>query len=43
MAPEMISARRSSVELSQRPENVMALIGSVINEYPEDESKGVKI
>lgn len=43
MAPEMISARKGSVELSQKPERVIALIGSVIEEYPEDESKGVHV
>lgn len=43
MAPEMISARRNSVELSQRPDRVMALIGSVIREYPEEETKGVQL
>jgi Histidine kinase-, DNA gyrase B-, and HSP90-like ATPase len=43
MAPEMISARKNSVELSQRPDKVMALIGSVIQEYPEEETKGVQL
>lgn len=43
MAPQMLSARTNSIELSQRPDRVMALIGSVINEYPEDETKGVQI
>jgi hypothetical protein len=43
MAPQMLAARTNSVELSQRPDNVLALIGSVIAEYPEDETKGVKI
>ncbi len=42
MAPEMISARKNSVELSQKPESVMALIGSAIQEYPEEETKGVQ-
>ncbi len=43
MAPEMMAARKNSVELSQRPDRVMALIGSVIEEYPEDETKGIQI
>ena len=43
MAPEMISARKNSVELSQKPERVMALIGSVIEGYPADETKGIQI
>lgn len=43
MAPEMISARKSSVELSQKPDRVMSLIGSVIEEYPADETKGVQL
>ena len=43
MAPQMLAARARSVELSQRPDRVMALIGSVIEEYPEDETKGVQI
>jgi hypothetical protein len=43
MAPEMMSARKNSVELSQKPERVMALIGSVIEEYPEEETTGVQI
>ncbi|HTV55284.1 MAG TPA: ATP-binding protein, partial [Terriglobia bacterium] len=43
MAPEMISARKTSVELSQKPDRVMALIGSVIGEYPEEETKGITI
>lgn len=42
MAPEMISARKNLVELSQKPERVMALIGSVIQEYPEEETKGLQ-
>jgi hypothetical protein len=43
MAPQMLAARTSSVELSQRPDKVLALIGSVLDEYPEDETKGVEI
>ena len=43
MAPEMLAARTNSVELSQRPDKVLALIGSVIHEYPESETKGVQI
>ena len=42
LAPEMIAARRNSVELSQRPDRVMALIGSVIQEYPEEETAGIQ-
>lgn len=42
MAPEMMAARKNSVELSQRPDRVMALIGSVIQEYPEEETKGLQ-
>jgi len=42
MAPEMISARKTSVELSQKPEKVMALIGSVIDEYSKEEVQGFK-
>jgi hypothetical protein len=43
MAPEMLSARTNSVELSQRPDKVLALIGAVFDEYPEDETKGMQI
>ena len=43
LAPEMISARKNSVELSQRPDRVMALIGSVIREYPEEETTGFQL
>jgi len=43
MAPEMVSARRGSVELSQRPDKVMGVIGSVIREYPEEETKGIQL
>jgi len=43
MAPQMLSARARSVELSQRPDRVLDLIGSVIEGYPEDEAKGVQI
>lgn len=43
IAPEMLAARVNSVELSQRPDKVLALIGSVFDEYPEDETKGVEI
>jgi hypothetical protein len=43
MAPEMVFARKGSVELSQRPEKVMAVIGSVIQEYPEEEKKGIQL
>lgn len=43
MAPQMIAARQNSVELSQKPDKVIALIGSAIAEYPEDEIKGIKI
>lgn len=43
MAPEMMTARKNSVELSQRPDRVMALIGSVIQEYPEEETKGIQL
>jgi hypothetical protein len=43
MAPQMISARNNSVELSQRPDRVLALIGSVIGEYPQDETKGIQL
>ncbi|HJX83684.1 MAG TPA: hypothetical protein VJ723_05020, partial [Candidatus Angelobacter sp.] len=43
LAPQMISARKNSVELSQRPDRVMALIGSVIKEYPEEETKGIQL
>jgi hypothetical protein len=43
MAPQMLAARTNSVELSQRPDKVLALIGSVFDEYPEDETKGVQI
>jgi hypothetical protein len=39
MAPEMISARKGSVELSQRPDKIMAVISSVIQEYPAEETK----
>jgi len=35
-APEMISARKNSVELRQRPDRVMAFIGSIIDEYLEE-------
>jgi hypothetical protein len=43
MAPEMVSARNGSVELSQRPDKVMAVISSVIQEYPEEETKGLQL
>ncbi|MGD1156523.1 MAG: ATP-binding protein [Terriglobia bacterium] len=43
MAPEMVSARNGSVELSQRPDKVMAVISSVIQEYPEEETNGVQL
>jgi len=43
MAPEMISARKNSVELNQKPDRVMSLIGSVIDEYPADETKGIQV
>ena len=43
MAPEMLATRTNAVELSQRPDKVLALIGSVLDEYPEDETKGVQI
>jgi Histidine kinase-, DNA gyrase B-, and HSP90-like ATPase len=43
LAPEMISARKTSVELSQRPDRVMALISSVIQEYPEEETAGFQL
>ncbi len=43
MAPQMLGARTNSVELSQRPDKVLALIGSVLDEYPEEETKGVHI
>lgn len=43
LAPQMISARRNSVELSQRPDRVMALIGSAIQEYPEEETAGFQL
>lgn len=43
MAPEMVSAREGSVELSQRPDKVLAVIGSVIGEYPEEETKGIQV
>jgi hypothetical protein len=43
IAPQMLAARTSSVELSQRPAKVLALIGSVFDEYPEDETKGIQI
>ncbi len=36
MAPEMISARKGSVELRQRPDKIMAVISSVIPEYEEE-------
>jgi hypothetical protein len=42
MAPEMVSARKGSVELSQRPDKVLAVISSVIQEY-EEETKGVQL
>jgi hypothetical protein len=43
MAPEMVAARKTSVELSQRPDKILAVIRSVIQEYPEEETKGMKI
>ncbi|MGD1078937.1 MAG: ATP-binding protein [Candidatus Sulfotelmatobacter sp.] len=43
VAPEMLAARTNSVELSQRPDKVLALIGAVFGEYPEDETKGIQI
>jgi Histidine kinase-, DNA gyrase B-, and HSP90-like ATPase len=43
MAPEMVFARNNSIELSQRPDRVLAVIGSVIQEYPEEEKKGVQL
>ncbi len=43
MAPEMVSARKGLVELSQRPDKVMAVISSVIQEYPEEETKGIQL
>jgi hypothetical protein len=43
MAPEMVSARRGSIELRQRPDKIMAVIASVIQEYPENERKGVQL
>lgn len=42
VAPEVLAAR-NSVELSQRPDKVLALIGAVFGEYPKDETKGVQI
>jgi hypothetical protein len=38
----MVSARKGSVELSQRPDKVLAVISSVIQEY-EEETKGVQL
>jgi hypothetical protein len=43
MAPAMMAARKNSVELSQRPDRVMSLISSVIQEYPEEETKGIQL
>jgi hypothetical protein len=43
MAPEMVFARKGSVELSQRPDKVMALIGAVIQEYPAEEKQNIKL
>jgi hypothetical protein len=43
MAPEMVFARRGSIELSQRPDKIMAVIASVIQEYPENETKGIQV
>jgi hypothetical protein len=43
MAPAMVSARKGSVELSQRPEKVMAVISSVIQGYPEEETRGIQL
>jgi hypothetical protein len=43
MAPQMLGYERISVELSQRPDKVLALIGSALDEYPEEETKGVQI
>jgi hypothetical protein len=41
LAPQMLAARVRSIELSQRPDRVLAFIGSVLEEYPENETKGM--
>ena len=43
MAPEMVAARKGSVELSQRPDKVLEVIRSVIQDYEEEETKGAKL
>lgn len=43
MAPEMISARKNFVELSQRPDKVLEVIGSVVQEYPEEEQLNIQV
>jgi hypothetical protein len=43
MAPEYISARQHTVELSTRPDKIIAAIQSTIREYPEDERAHIDV